>query len=346
MKKGTRDLGNLLFASLLLSLIFFSKELLPVTSSFFRSILIYLIWFFIIFIGLKSFNKDRIKDFGFTFKTKLPKKVINNARLIGLLIGIISNLMLFYSIDIDDYLKGFNILEKISLALILGPISEEIVFRGYIQTVLGFALVKYKKQKIFWLPIIATSLIFGLLHFTAIARINFLQTLGVVIMAISLGIFSGYYKEKYKSLIPSINMHIATNLGAMVIAAFLLLISPSDVPHKIFKRMNQPTYNFDMNDSAAFTNSLIDFSIYEKNTPDSLIGKIKNISIKIYLTVDTSGKIAVINLDTIRNMRPEKSIINPDFYKENALTIAKKLPRFIPPGNLRKDTTIVFYVAY
>ncbi len=345
MKIKKRDLGNLLFASVLILLLLFSKELLPIKSNFFRYILTCLILFFIIFLSLKFFNKDRIKDFGFTFKAKFPKKVINNARLIGLSIGIISNLILFYSIDVDDYLKGFNIFERLSIALLLAPIIEEIVFRGYIQTVLGFVLVKYKKQKIFWLPIIITALIFGLLHFTAINRINFLQTLGVVILAMSIGIFSGYYKEKYKSLIPSINMHIATNLGGMVVVFFLLLISPSNVRYKMLKRMNQPAYNFDMNDSAAFRNSLNDFSIYEKNRPDSLRGKIKNISIKIFLTVDTSGIIADIDFDTIRNMKSEK-IINPGFYKESALTVAQKLPQFTPPLNLRKDTTIVFYVSY
>lgn len=334
---------NLLFIVLIIFIFLVPGEILPIKSKYLIQIFFYFILLLITFIGVKYFNKDKIKDFGFTTKTKGGKKPKRNAILIGLLFSIISNMIVFYSIDYSSYLRDYNIIQSITLVLIMAPIVEEIVFRGFIQTLLRIYFLKGETQKIFWLPIIITSTIFGLAHFTAIKQVNLFQTLAIVLTAIIFGLLSGYFKEKYVSLIPSIYMHIAANFVGLFFLLFMFFVSPSQVQKRT--SMSQPAYNFDMNDSDAFRNSLNDFSIYEKNTPDSLRGKIQNISIKIFLTVDTSGKIASIKFDTIRNMRSEK-IINPDFYKESALTVAQKLPQFTPPLNLRKDTTIVFYVSY
>ncbi len=334
--------------SIIIILLFLFVPIIPVKSIYFKQIIIYIIWFLIIFINVKYLNKDKLKDFGFTTKVKIPKKVKRNARLIGLLLGIISNVIIFYTIDFSAYLKGLNIIEMITISIIFAPITEEIVFRGFIQTVLGITFAKYKRHKIFWLPIIITSIIFGLLHFTAIKRVNIQQTIAVVVMAVVLGLLSGYFKEKYKSLVPSVNMHIATNFGASIALAFLLIISPANVRHKIIKRINKPEYNFDMNDSTEFYNSLINFSIYEKELelPDSMYGKVENIQVTTFLTIDSAGKITNVQYDTIRNWNNNNKIENIEFYKNNALEVARKLPQFIPLKNLKKDTTIVFYVSY
>ena len=331
--------------SIIIILLIFFVPIIPVKSIYFKQNIIYAIWFLIIFINVKYFNKDKIKDFGFTIKVKTPKKAKRNARLIGLSLGIISNVIIYYTIDFSAYLKGLKIFEMLTLSIIIGPIAEEIVFRGFIQTVLGITFAKYKRHKIFWLPIIITSIIFGLLHFTAIKRVNIQQTLGVVVMAVVLGLLSGYFKEKYKSLVPSINMHIATNFGALIAVVFLLIISPVNSRHKIFKRINKPEYKFDMNDSTEFYNSLINFSIHEKELPDSMYGKVEHIQATTFLTIDSAGKITNVQYDTIRNWYNNK-IENIEFYKNNALEVARKLPQFIPLKNFKKDTTIVFYVSY
>lgn len=289
------------------------------------------------------FYRDKVKDFGFTTKIKVPKKVKRNAILIGLSLGIISNIIGFYTIDFEDYLKGFDIIQRLVLGILIGPIVEEIVFRGYIQTIFGFAFAKYKTQKIFWLPIIITSILFGLLHFTAIRRVNLFQTLGVVFLGLTGGLLSGYYKEKYTSLVPSINMHIATNMGAMFAVVILQIASPASVRYKLFDKINKPAYIFDMNDSAEFYNSLINFSTYEKDLPDSLRGKFPNISAATLITIDSSGKIINVQLDTLQN---KKQNIKSGYFKEKALEVARKLPSFIPLKGQKKDTTIVFYVYF
>ncbi|MDA3944914.1 MAG: CPBP family intramembrane metalloprotease [Bacteroidetes bacterium] len=332
---------NLIIILFLLAILFF-KNLIPIESNFLRQILIYTIGLLVVFAGVRIFYSDKIGDFAFTTKNKVSKKVKRNARLIGLLIGIITNIAIIFMIDADDYLKGYHIIQKIVLAILLAPIVEEIIFRGYIQTILGFAFAKYKTHKIFWLPIILTSLIFSLLHFTAIKTINIYQTISIVILALAIGLFAGYFKEKYNSLIPSINLHIFSNMGAFFALLIVLIISPSTA-HKQIARINKPTYHFDMNDSTMFMNSLMDFSIYEKILPDSMRGKFQNIPVATLLTIDSTGKIVDIQLDSIRN---EKYKITSEYYKSKALEVANKLPDFVPPKNLKGDTTILFYVSF
>lgn len=342
MRNKVKNSINLVIILFLVAIIFF-KNLIPIESMFLSQIVIYIIWLLVVFAGVRIFYSDKIGDFAFTTKNKVSKKVKRNARLIGLLIGIITNIAIIFMIDADDYLKGYHIIQKIVLAILLAPIVEEIVFRGYIQTILGFALAKYKNTgKIFWLPIIITSLIFSLLHFTAIKTVNIYQTIGIVTLAFAIGLFAGYFKEKYNSLIPSINLHIFSNMGAVFALLIVLIISPSTA-HKQIARINKPTYYFDMNDSTKFMNSLMDFSIYEKNLLDSMRGKFQNIPVATLLTIDSTGKIVDIQLDSIRN---EKYKITSEYYKSKALEVANKLPDFVPLNNLKGDTTILFYVSF
>jgi uncharacterized protein len=333
---------NLIFISFLVATLFF-KNLMPSESMFLHQIVMYVIWLLVVFVGVRIFYSNKIGEFPFSTNNKVPKKVKRNARLLGLLIGIATNILVIFLIDdLKNYLIGFNIIQRLLVAILLGPIVEEIVFRGYIQTILGFALAKYKTQKIFWLPIIITSLIFSLLHFNAIKTVNIFQTLSIVILALAIGLFSGYFKEKYNSLIPSINLHIFSNMGG-IFALLIVLVISSSTTHKKSDRINKPTYYFDMNDSTKFMNSLIDFSIYEKTLPDSMRGKFQNIPVATLLTVDSTGKIVDIRLDSILN---EKRNITSEYYKSTALEVANKLPDFVPPKNLKSDTTILFYVSF
>lgn len=343
MKSQVNTLINFLTIALILFVLLFLGDLIPIDSDFFIQIIIYIILLLLVYVSVKLFYPVKVGDFAFSKKIQVPKKAKRNARIIGLLIGIITNIAIIFMIDADDYLKGYHIIQKIVLAIFLAPIIEEIVFRGYIQTILGFALAKYKKaDKIFWLPIIITSAIFSLLHFTAIKTVSIYQTLSIVTLALAIGLFAGYYKEKYNSLIPSINLHIFSNMGSFFAFLILLVISPSTA-HKQLDRINKPTYYFDMNDSTKFMNSLIDFSIYEKTLPDSMRGKFQNIPVATLLTIDSTGKIVDIQLDSIRN---EKYKITSEYYKSKALEVANKLPDFVPPKNLKGDTTILFYVSF
>ena len=103
--------------------------------------------------------------------------------------------------------KGSGILIFSSVfAAIFGPITEEIFFRGFM-----YGAVKNRVGILG--AILATSLVFSALH----AHIVGFMPIFV------LGILLAYLREKTGSLIPSIFVHVAHNLG-MIILVFLMKV--------------------------------------------------------------------------------------------------------------------------
>lgn len=153
--------------------------------------------------------------------------------------------MFYFINDIKHYLEGYTLFEIIVLAIIIGPIVEEVVFRGYIQTIFGFIFRKRIATTSFWIPIIITAVLFSSLHLTAAGYVNQYQTIGIVSLSLLLGLLSGYYKEKYMSLGPSINLHISTNIGAAFASVILILLSPNEI-RKISESSNKRLYVFDI----------------------------------------------------------------------------------------------------
>jgi len=337
---------------IILILIIYSNKIIPIESAFFRQIVRSLLLLSVVYIIIKINYNNNYNYFGLNFKKKLPNNAIKKAIIIGLFVGSVTIVLLFFIFikgDASNYLKGLNKGQAVFLAIILAPFIEEILFRGYIQTVLKNLLSGNNNKSAFhyWGPIIFTAILFSGLHFTALRNVSLRQTLSAVLLALIMGIISGVFREKYHSVKPSIVLHIFSNIGSMFVGGFLILIFLS-TPERIafIRKMNKPEYHFDMNDSATFNKSLCNFSIYEKNRPDSLMGKERNVSVRFLLTVDTSGMITDIKFDRIMGSVGKKIIVNSDFYKNNAITVARELPQFIPPKNLKKDTTIVFYVCY
>ena len=108
-------------------------------------------------------------------------------------------------IFLEEKESGILIFSTI-FAAIFGPITEEIFFRGFM-----YGAVK-KRIGILG-AILATSLIFSILH----AHIVGFMPIFV------LGILLAYLREKTGSLLPSVFVHVAHNLG-MVILVFLMKV--------------------------------------------------------------------------------------------------------------------------
>jgi membrane protease YdiL (CAAX protease family) len=112
-----------------------------------------------------------------------------------------------YNIDFD----GFRTLTVIKLmaAVLFGPITEELFFRGYIQE----ALQKKFKPLI---TISVTALLFAFIHFEIEAI--FFESFSVnphhMYITFFGGLISGFLYFKAKSVLPSIMMHMCWNLVA------------------------------------------------------------------------------------------------------------------------------------
>jgi membrane protease YdiL (CAAX protease family) len=86
------------------------------------------------------------------------------------------------------------------LAVILGPIFEEIIFRGYL-----FKILKIRLNNFY--AVILNSIFFGIIHFE----------LSAIIPAVILGISLSLIRLKTNNLIPSTIIHSLHNLFALIV---------------------------------------------------------------------------------------------------------------------------------
>jgi len=129
--------------------------------------------------------------------------------LFGVSISLIYNILLFQLNSVIYFTNKFDgnslpILVQIISSGILGPILEELIFRGLV----------YNKLKEFNKPmrtIILTSVIFGIIHFDII---NAIYAFGVSFILI-------YLYEKYKTLKAPILMHISLNTTIILMINFI-----------------------------------------------------------------------------------------------------------------------------
>lgn len=152
--------------------------------------------------------------------------------------GIVSSsfVLLDYYTKPEDYIVNFNLVPFLILcviAIVLVPLQtsfEEYLFRGYLMQGLG---VIFKNK---WVPLITTSLVFGLLH---IANPE-VEKLGYVIMVyyIGTGLFLGIMTLMDEGMELSLGFHAANNL-------FTVLLVTADwtafQTHSILKDMSDPT---------------------------------------------------------------------------------------------------------
>ena len=146
------------------------------------------------------------------FKSKLPKIIRISlsyyflAWPIILLWGIIIEFFKLNDFNDSNYSKmvvealNNNYFLIFFLAVILGPIFEEIIFRGYL-----FKILKIRLNNFY--AIILNSIFFGIIHFE----------LSAIIPALILGISLSFIRLKTNNLIPSIIIHSLHNLFALIV---------------------------------------------------------------------------------------------------------------------------------
>jgi len=151
--------------------------------------------------------------------------------------GIITTgfILLGYNMAPEDYVLNFKLIPFVILcviAILLVPLQtsfEEYLFRGYLMQGIG-VLTKSK-----WIPLISTSLVFGLLH---IANPE-VEKLGYVVMVyyIGTGLFLGIMTLMDDGIELALGFHAANNL-------FTALLVTADwtafQTHSIFKDMSDP----------------------------------------------------------------------------------------------------------
>lgn len=188
-------------------------------------------------VAVKYLHKQSIRSLT-TARKKIDWKRIWFAFLFW---GIVSSgmVLLDYYLAPESYLDNFELNRFLVLAIIaivLLPIQtsfEEYLFRGYLMQGIG-VLVKNK-----WLPLIITSLIFGLMH---IANPE-VEKLGYIVMVyyIGTGFFLGIITLMDDGMELALGFHAANNLfTALLVTANWTALQT----HSVFKDISDPESGF------------------------------------------------------------------------------------------------------
>ena len=118
-----------------------------------------------------------------------------------------------------------NISKKELIAILLiNCFGEEFLFRGFLQNYYS----KFKKYQfnLFKIrisyPVFISGLFFGLMHFAIMSTgIDFISASKIVISATCVGLFSGYYYERYNTLFAPIIIHFVCNLSSIFYSSLI-----------------------------------------------------------------------------------------------------------------------------
>jgi membrane protease YdiL (CAAX protease family) len=176
--------------------------------TFFLMLLSFAIGFFGVWLIVRFFHNQKFKDL-LTTRAKFDwKRVFFGFSIVGLFIAAMT--LLDYKLNPDDYLwnlKWDQFLILAAIGIIMVPIQttfEELYFRGYFMQGLG---IIFKNR---WLPLLVTSVGFGLLHLGNPE----VDKMGYIIMVsyIGTGFLLGIMALMDEGLELSIGFHAGNNL--------------------------------------------------------------------------------------------------------------------------------------
>jgi len=246
-------------------------------------------------------------------KTKgITGKIILKAFFGGLLINIVCNVIIILGYQIifkEAFSSPFNehnLLKFLILALVMAPLTEEFLFRGFIQG-LWQKLYSEKEKLPAKLIIVVTALLFSVSHFSFLYNISFKQFFFSAISIFVVALYFGWLRHKHQSIIPSIFAHFGANATMIIMIPITIMIT-TVMPNQIsnfrynievsqYKNDTIP-YNFDPNDMAEWERSYKKFSTIERPRSEEFVKHLKGIAtnIHVYFTIDTCGLIYNINV--------------------------------------------------
>ncbi len=183
---------------------------------FFNQIII----LFLASILIYFFNKKGIINF------QIGKITIKNIILpiiltISLLIiaEVIFSKVLGYEVDEHFASSSMSSIQIFFIVVILGSISEELLFRGFLQNMLepiksyGIKISKIKLS----LPVLISGLLFGIMHFGLLTMgASFSFVMRIVLSAAILGMIAGYFQEKQKNFTIALIVHVTANVMGLI----------------------------------------------------------------------------------------------------------------------------------
>lgn len=205
----------------------------------FEMLTTFVVFLAILFFWVKVVHKQTITSLTTSRKKIDWKRVFFAFSLWGSIITILTLISYFLSPeDLQLNFKPIPFLILVVVAVIMIPIQtsfEEYFFRGYLMQGLG---AKFKNR---WLPLIATSLIFGLMHLgnPEIKKIGHI----VLVYYIGTGLFLAMITLIDEGLELALGFHAANNLiSALLVTADWTAFQTNS----IFKQLTEPNVGIDV----------------------------------------------------------------------------------------------------
>lgn len=115
--------------------------------------------------------------------------------------------------------SGFSELSKLQLVVfvwVYASISEEVLTRGLLQTLLtGDSQREVPAPHRLSMPVLVSALFFGSMHIVLVKSMG-PMVIGVILLAVFLGLIAARYRERTGSLLPAIIVHALFNIGGML----------------------------------------------------------------------------------------------------------------------------------
>ncbi len=138
--------------------------------------------------------------------------------VINILTGIITTAF-HGKIEGHPALMNASVLQFVLFTLILAPVAEEHLFRGFLQNYLkplGDKGITVFHRRIS-LPVLIAAMAFSLSHLGLLASgVGTAFMIRTALFTFILGTIAGYYQEKHNNIIPAILVHMAGNLMGMI----------------------------------------------------------------------------------------------------------------------------------
>jgi membrane protease YdiL (CAAX protease family) len=298
----------------------------------------------------------------------ITRKIVFKSFRVGLLISLLINASLYLLLYIfnvplsQPFGDEMTLFELYFGAIIMAPIMEEIMFRGFVQGILQKNYICNENKTSIKIIIVVAAFLFAIAHVRYIAYTETLQWVASLLGIFIIGGYLGYLRYKYQSIVPSIFAHFGANMSMAIVPIFLLIFVSVSQPGSLgifnqkmdqMKYRNDSIYNFDPNNIEVIYNAQRKFLAFN-NAPhpefEPYIIKRKSVALPIYYDIDTSGFVYNIRLDTakLRKDYPEGAYTSSEI-EEEAFRLVASFPQhkpYIRDGKKTETISLVYVLIY
>ncbi len=273
----------------------------------------------------------------------VTKKVIGKAILWGFLFGgasaIAVRLLSSHPMPVFDSKYPLYLLFAM---IVMAPVMEEFFFRGFFQGLLQSVFGQNSGQppsKIKqWFPIAITALLFSISHFAFSFRVQQDQFVILLVLIFFVGLYLGWLRQRYQSLVPSMVAHAFFNIGASVIGGLFVMVllftgnSGGEIKRELRKKAysDSTTYHFDPNNLEVWQESVEKYALFHQQPLPALPkGHLRNnfTPVNLFFTLDTCGRIKDISLDTANYQLNYKGKVPIGYgVEEEAMRLLQSIP--------------------